>query len=490
MASPTQAPYVRDVNPGPAGSSPGEFLPFTYAGGETRVLLVAHEPNYGREVRINDPYSTSSVYLLHDVRPGAGSSNPRLLTSFGARFLFLADDGVHGEELFVSGGGLGAHALVSDVREGPGSSHRVGRSGRRSIVWSAAPRTSSPTTASTASSCGGATARRSAPGWSRTPFPAPRARAQGISCRSAGASTSRRATRPDVGCGRRTGPVRGCSSTKHFGTDGTGPQALTPVGTWLSFVSRDGTGTWTLWKTDGTEAGTTPVTDLGSAGAPGELAAMDGILLFSHDDGVHGRELWRSDGTAAGTRLVKDIRPGAGASSPGHSTSFAGVAHFAADDGASGRELWRTDGTEAGTVLAADVNPGAAASSPAELTATSTQLYFAADDGVHGEELWRVVLTPLFDCQPRSLNFGWRGRHRHAAAAHPHPGHRPGLCVGPLEGDAAFVHVAPESGQGSATVTVTFDPAAVSRRLDGGDGQRRGHGRWRRGPGRAPERCR
>ena len=122
VASPTQAPYVRDVNPGPAGSSPGEFLPFTYAGGETRVLLVAHEPNYGREVRINHPYSTSSVYLLHDVRPGAGSSNPRLLTSFGARFLFLADDGVHGEELFVSGGGLGAHALVSDVREGPGSS--------------------------------------------------------------------------------------------------------------------------------------------------------------------------------------------------------------------------------------------------------------------------------------------------------------------------------------------------------------------------------
>ena len=187
---------------------------------------------------------------------------------------------------------------------------------------------------------------------------------------------------------------------------------------------------------------------------------MDGILLFSHDDGVHGRELWRSDGTAAGTRLVKDIRPGAGASSPGHSTSFAGVAHFAADDGASGRELWRTDGTEAGTVLAADVNPGAAASSPAELTATSTQLYFAADDGVHGEELWRVVLTPLFDCQPRSLNFGWAG----GIVTPPQPIRI--LATDPdlrwsARGDAAFVHVAPESGQGSATVTVTFDPAAV-----------------------------
>ena len=43
---------------------------------------------------------------------------------------------------------------------------------------------------------------------------------------------------------------------------------------------------------------------------PGDLTNVNGTLYFEADDGVHGNELWKSDGTDAGTTMVKDIFPG------------------------------------------------------------------------------------------------------------------------------------------------------------------------------------
>src|SRR5262245_32238238 len=40
------------------------------------------------------------------------------------------------------------------------------------------------------------------------------------------------------------------------------------------------------------------------------LATLTGALYFSGNDGVSGWELWKSDGTDAGTTLVKDIYSG------------------------------------------------------------------------------------------------------------------------------------------------------------------------------------
>ena len=34
---------------------------------------------------------------------------------------------------------------------------------------------------------------------------------------------------------------------------------------------------------------------------PGWLTAVGGTLYFHADDGIHGHELWKSDGTEAGT---------------------------------------------------------------------------------------------------------------------------------------------------------------------------------------------
>jgi ELWxxDGT repeat protein len=418
--------------------------------------MSAYEPTRGREVRAEYP-GGGGVQLLHDVRPGPDSSTPRLLTVLGwMRFLFLADDGVHGEELFVSNGEVGGHRLVKDVREGPVSSTS---SADRIVVVAG--------TAYFAADDGvhGLELWRSDGTEVGTTMladllPGPNGSRPSELVALGGRLLFVASDESGRGLWSTDGTEPGTLLLEAFGSEGIGPRELTPVGDRLLFVAGDGDGAWTLWKSDGKESGTLPVADLGSVGAPGELTAFSDVLLFAHDDGAHGREPWRSDGTQAGTALLEDVRPGPESSSPDSFVAFGGVVHFAADDGASGRELWRTDGTEAGTVLAADVNPGPAGSSPVELTTTATQLYFAADDGVLGEELWRVVVNPLLDCQPRTLSFGWTG-----SVVTPPQIFRV-LTADPelrwaARPDAAFVRVAPESGQGPATVTVTFDPALV-----------------------------
>ena len=61
----------------------------------------------------------------------------------------------------------------------------------------------------------------------------------------------------------------------------------------------------------------TQVTDInpGSGGSfPRELTKVGDTLMFAAKDDIHGVELWRSDGTETGTTLVKDINPGTGSS--------------------------------------------------------------------------------------------------------------------------------------------------------------------------------
>jgi ELWxxDGT repeat protein len=178
---------------------------------------------------------------------------------------------------------------------------------------------------------------------------------------------------------------------------------MTLVNGKVYFTANDGANGVELWRTDGTEAGTTLVKDVNPepykpatarASDIANLVAVGRTLYFSAD-GKHGLELWKSDGTEAGTTLVKDINPGPADSDPDQLTEFKGRLLFRADDGVHGSEMWRSNGTEAGTQLLLDIEPGPVGSEPGELTTSGPFLFFSASNPSAGEELWAVSTKRL-----------------------------------------------------------------------------------------------
>ncbi|WP_439130704.1 ELWxxDGT repeat protein [Polaribacter sp.] len=71
-----------------------------------------------------------------------------------------------------------------------------------------------------------------------------------------------------------------------------------------------------LWKTDGSESGTTKVIDLDNNSAlegsfPGNFTVYNDELIFEATQfGVTGTELWKTDGTENGTQLIQDLATG------------------------------------------------------------------------------------------------------------------------------------------------------------------------------------
>jgi ELWxxDGT repeat protein len=63
--------------------------------------------------------------LVSDIRPGPGSSDPKLLTNVNGTLLFAANDGTHGIELWRSDGTEAGTKLVKDINPGGGNSLSV-----------------------------------------------------------------------------------------------------------------------------------------------------------------------------------------------------------------------------------------------------------------------------------------------------------------------------------------------------------------------------
>lgn len=140
-----------------------------------------------------------------------------------------------------------------------------------------------------------------------------------------------------------------------------------------------------LWRTDGTIAGTYPLTPRVTEFPEGTLVAgPGGDLYFTACAASCG--LWRSDGTPAGTRVVRDfaVAPFSGMGPHGLTAWHGRLYFFAGDGNGAGSGLWSTDGTAAGTVFLAPTGEGE--DWPELLGATASQLFFTAGD--IRQELW------------------------------------------------------------------------------------------------------
>ncbi|HZL36648.1 MAG TPA: ELWxxDGT repeat protein [Tepidisphaeraceae bacterium] len=146
------------------------------------------------------------------------------------------------------------------------------------------------------------------------------------------------------------------------------------------FMNLDSSGNESLYKTDGTDAGTSLVLDFGKSTFGESLLTINGTLYFVGPDA---NSLWKSDGTTAGTVQVAALPPGP-----------RGVENLINADGTlyflDNSRVFTSDGTAAGTVEV-DNSPDQATGA-FDLVAVGDQAFFSADSANYGNQLW--VITP------------------------------------------------------------------------------------------------
>lgn len=141
-----------------------------------------------------------------------------------------------------------------------------------------------------------------------------------------------------------------------------------------------------LWRSDGTAAGTYGLTQLPGSASLQSFSALGDVLVFVGADD----EVWRSDGTVAGTYRVADVNPGPTGSRPFPLTVVGGWTYFDAYDGTE-RAIWRSDGTAAGTTKVVPSGTRGAR----DLAAFGQTVYYTVhDEASDGVELWRSDGTP------------------------------------------------------------------------------------------------
>lgn len=155
-----------------------------------------------------------------------------------------------------------------------------------------------------------------------------------------------------------------------------------------------------LFATDGTPAGTTRISDVDMGLFTRRMVAVNGHHVFpGRLPGTNTYSLWRTDGTSAGTLQVAAVQPaddrfdgdigGTGTALLGNRLVFQGR------DAAGGYEPWVTDGTSAGTARLADLNPGTSSSFSTNvnlgwIARLGSRAYFTADVGSFDYRLYET----------------------------------------------------------------------------------------------------
>ncbi|MBW7913754.1 MAG: T9SS type A sorting domain-containing protein [Taibaiella sp.] len=126
MCMDTQAQLVllKDINPGPAGSKP-IVLGVNSKG---LVFIVANDGTHGNELWVSDG-TTQGTQMLKDINPGAkdgihntinNAIHKQISIMYQDKLYFFANDGVHGNELWISDGTTTGTYMIKDIYPGLG----------------------------------------------------------------------------------------------------------------------------------------------------------------------------------------------------------------------------------------------------------------------------------------------------------------------------------------------------------------------------------
>jgi len=147
-----------------------------------------------------------------------------------------------------------------------------------------------------------------------------------------------------------------------------------------------------LWKSDGTEVNTVRLQLMQTDGLTPKMTKFNQTVVFRAWDDLHGTEIWKINDTHSGAVVLKDIYPGPQSS---WSDDFCNVTdgdlYFSANDGTNGLQLWKSNGTEAGTNIVTVIPasfPEPYGAFISYLTTVGQNVFFMAYDSLHGVELW------------------------------------------------------------------------------------------------------
>jgi ELWxxDGT repeat protein len=152
-----------------------------------------------------------------------------------------------------------------------------------------------------------------------------------------------------------------------------------------------------LWKTDGTAAGTSKVVNGPNSSQFGETTTANGNWFFFANSGSF--QLWKIDATSGSPSLIHDSVNGS-LFHPFFLGNAGSTLFYVARSQQLGDQLWRSDGTTAGTFMLSDVNPGGRIFRKDDILVKkgvilNDRLYFIADsDSTAGYELWVSDGTP------------------------------------------------------------------------------------------------
>ena len=355
---------VRDICPGQCS---GVYFGLGAAAGG-RLFFHADDGVHGVEPWVSDG-TPEGTRLLLDIHPSG--SFPQWFTALGDRMVFTATDPDHGNELWISDGTPGGTELLADLNPGPEGSAPTSLLATAGLVFFNA----------------------SDADHGREPWVSDGTTAGTILLRDIVPGTT--------------------DSVPHEEDFPINPRYAAVAGGKYFFAASENIYEQELWVSDGTPAGTSPLT--ASFSWIRDLTPLGSEVFFGSSDSATGQQLWRSDGTAPGTQPVTDFPPELDQAGPSGLTAVGSTLFFATWNSTTGQELWKSDGTAAGTTPIIDQLPGPETWSNYAFWWTGgwalddDRLLFFADDGIHGVEPWisdgtAAGTSLLADIAPQELS--------------------------------------------------------------------------------------
>lgn len=454
---------LKDIRSGSKLSSSPSLM--TDVNGE--LFFKANDGVHGTELWKSDG-SASGTVMVKDIIAGITNTSIHNLTNVSGTLLFSANDGIHGEELWKSDGTATGTTMVKDLRPGSSGSmpflelksinnmlYFMAKASKGYNFWKSDGTPSGTTNLGVASNLGISTVPAQFTELNGSVYffngkmigdvaTVDLMREDGTSnlsavtnillydfydptlpilteCKNALYFTGRRSTSEGLALFTSNGTPGGTRwiadtfQARH-------PNDFIKAGGLMYFVSRTKTSE-TLWKTDGTTAGTLMVTAMRYID---EVIEQNGLIYFTgiaqNPDRLYW-DIYQSDGTPDGTSPM-NFNGGTNKTGiqhlipvgnklffvsnytelwsfngsvfsrlseilyPNKLTGCSDHLYFYATDGIHDGELWKSDGSPAGTAMVKDINL-MGASELDKFAVLDDKVYFTADDGVHGTELWR-----------------------------------------------------------------------------------------------------